>query len=285
MSDPESQKTADRNPEHQGEGKWSREKIRLLVVQSGGDWSGGALLSWHSWLFKPIPRQKKIPFFQELKRGLKSTAQSWNGGQKARKTLRGILAVGRACHRPGRGCGVEDIWRFRLQAQDSLPEDQVTRFVLDGVEKCWKEGAECLWIHQPFPSPLEFFRVIYKSRTVMSFVRQEDGDLVGGVSFLRGEAPITWSKDAVDQGRVKTLPFFAEQASARLVGASHGIQFFLARYPYLRPRKTWGRLHKPGGCSLGLANSRFFQRLCSAKLRMCLARNPSLIFKPLCIFF
>lgn len=72
----------------------------------------------------------------------------------------------------------------------------------------------------------------------MSFIKQEDGDLVGGVSFMRGEVPVTWRKDAVDRGRVETLPFFAKQASAQLVGASHGIQFFLARNPYLRPWKT-----------------------------------------------
>lgn len=77
---------------------------------------------------------------------------------------------------------------------------------------------------------------------------------------------------------------FDGQANAWLAGASCGIQF-LARNRCLRPWKIGGRLSKPGGCSLGLANSRFFQRLVFSETKMCLARNPSLIFKPLSIFY
>ena len=92
------------------------------------------------------------------------------------------------------------------------------------LSRAWKSHVrempctrELLRIHQPFPSPLEFFRVIYKSRTVMSFIKQKDGNLVGGVSFMRGEAPVTWRKDAVDQGRVKNASLF-RQTGLRSVG-------------------------------------------------------------------
>ena len=40
---------------------------------------------------------------------------------------------------------------------------------------------------------------------------------MGGVSFMRRETPVTWRKDAVDQGRVKTLLFF-RQTGLRSVG-------------------------------------------------------------------
>ena len=48
--------------------------------------------------------------------------------------------------------------------------------------------------------------------------------------------------------------------------------------------------HEGGSANLAAAHwvwqtLDFSSALCSAKLRMCLARNPSLIFKPLCIFF
>lgn len=50
---------------------------------------------------------------------------------------------------------------------------------------------------------------------------------MGDVSLTGGEAPATWRKDAVDQGRVKTLPM-----PGWVGGASGGIQS-LAGNPYL----------------------------------------------------
>lgn len=107
-------------------------KIGLLVVRSGGGQGGGGLLSWWGGLSKAAPKQKKTSFFPEPRRGLKATAQSWSGGQKARKSLRGILAPGRACHRPERGEGwrTSGVW---AAGPASLPEEQDTRCVLDGV--------------------------------------------------------------------------------------------------------------------------------------------------------
>lgn len=107
---------------------------------------------------------------------------------------------------------------------------------------------------------------------------------MGGVSFMRGEVPVTWRKDAVDQGRVETLPFFAKQASAQLVGP---LMEFSSSWPEI-PTLDLGR-HEGGSANLAAARwvwqtRDFSSALCSAKLRMCLARNPSLIFKPLCIF-
>ena len=103
---------------------------------------------------------------------------------------------------------------------------------------------------------------------------------MGDVSLTGGEAPATWRKDAVDQGRVKTLPM-----PGWVGGASGGIQS-LAGNPYLRlwkrrrgAQQTWPPL-------LGFGKLEIFPAPCvQREPKMCLARNPSLIFKPLCIFY
>lgn len=63
---------------------------------------------------------------------------------------------------------------------------------------------------------------------------------------------------------------------------------FSSSWPEI-PTLDLGR-HEGGSANLAAAHwvwqtRAFSSALCSAKLRMCLARNPSLIFKPLCIFF
>lgn len=81
-------------------------------------------------------------------------------------------------------------------------------------------------------------------------------------------------------------PTLDEQACPWLVGASCGVQFW-ARNPCWRPRRIWGE----GGSANLAAALRVWQTwdfssaLCLAKPKMCLARNPPVIFKPLCIFY
>lgn len=71
-----------------------------------------------------------------------------------------------------------------------------------------------------------------------------------------------------------------------LAGASCGVQFW-ARNPCWRPQRIWGE----GGSANLAAALRVWQTwdfssaLCLAKPKMCSARNPPLIFKPLCIFY
>lgn len=86
------------------------------------------------------------------------------------------------------------------------------------------------------------------------------------------------------QGIATTPPPLHPQALARLTGPPEEF----GSWPEI-PALDLGRCE--GGsanlaAALGVWQTRdFSSALCSAKLKMCLARNPSLIFKPLCVFF
>lgn len=114
------------------------------------------------------------------------------------------------------------------------------------------------------------------------------GAPAGAVSLMWGEAisyAATWRKRGAGPGESHNAsPTPPPQALARLTGPPEEF----GSWPEI-PALDLGRCE--GGsanlaAALGVWQTRdFSSALCSAKLKMCLARNPSLIFKPLCVFF
>lgn len=236
------------------------------------------------------PHTEKDPVLPRAWKGANGSPGAQAG---TRVTRRGILALGRACYRSERGAEQRTSGGLGCRPVPRCLSDTAGS-VLDcgGEKKCWKrrgrESGLSAWLPRSFPSPLELFRDSLRKVTVDEphWPRRWDTwwrlFLLGGeglhLPLWRGENTVLWTRREADAST------FDGQANAWLAGAPCGIRF-LARNPCLRPWKTGGRLSKPGGCSLGLANSRFFQRLVFSETEMCLARNPFLIFKPLSIFY
>lgn len=163
--------------------------------------------------------------------------------------------------------------------------------VPDGGGNCWKRrcrGSRASEFTGPSPLHLNSFRMQSKRVTRMSFTEQGDGSPgwccfsdVGRGYILRCYMEETgcWAR-----GEPQRLPHSTPQALARLTGPPEEF----GSWPEI-PALDLGRCE--GGsanlaAALGVWQTRdFSSALCSAKLKMCLARNPSLIFKPLCVFF
>lgn len=230
----------------------------------------GSVSAEGGWPCKLAPIRKKTSFFQEPQRGLKATARCWSGGRKARATLRGILALGRACHRPERGAEWRTSGGLGCRPGPSCVSNTTRCVCRMGVGTAGKEDAEA-------PGPLSS-QVLPLSTWTLSGCNQKGyqgwaslskgmGAPAGAVSLMWGEAisyAATWRKRGAGPGDSHNASPTPPPGPCSVDGASWGIRF-LAGNPCLRPRKMWGRLSKPGGRSWGLANSRFFQRLVFSK--------------------